>query len=70
MTVKKSLVTIVFEFFKPVDLEDLERNIRELVKRKRFPPFAKMTPMVSYKNMKQISGRPYPLLMRDKRDIP
>lgn len=72
MTVRKSLVTVFFEFFRPVNLEELEEKMREMVKKKQFPPFATMICMIDHKGMKNIKGheKPYPLALRRKRDIP
>ena len=69
MGVKKSLVTIFIEFFKPQDLTELEENIRKLARYGMFPPFATLIVMCDHKNMKPIPYKDFktksPLVIKE-----
>ena len=52
--VKKKFVILYFEFMQSQDLEELETKIRSLVKKRQFPAFRKLIPMVHYKNLKPV----------------
>jgi hypothetical protein len=51
---RKSRIIIYIEFFKPQNPEEIERKLRQLQKKKQFPPFRTLLPMVHHKNLKDI----------------
>lgn len=59
MSVRKKQVILYIEFFKPQDIEKLEKMIKSLVDRKMFPPIYTLIPMISYRNMKQIKPQDF-----------
>lgn len=63
--IKKKFVALYFEFFDNQDIEKLEAQIRNLVKKKQFPAFRKLVPMVHYKNLRPIVFRQPLVLSKD-----
>lgn len=51
---KKSVCILYIEFFKEQDIKELEDMIRSLSKRKKFPAFRTLIPMVHYRNLSSI----------------
>lgn len=54
MSVKKSVMILYLEFYHPQDIAELESSLRTLSKKKKFPAFRKLIPMINYRNMKGI----------------
>ncbi len=68
MSLEKNIVCVYFEFFRPVNLDKLEEQLRELVEKKQFPAFGFMIPMIDHKGLKQVGidivrKREYPLVI-------
>lgn len=55
MSVKKSRVVVFIEFFNPQNLEILDSQIRELVKKNKFPAFRTMMIGCDYKGLRNIN---------------
>lgn len=66
MSIKRKQIVLVIEFFRNQDPIDIESILRELAKKKKFPAFSTIIPMISAYNVRQVKSMPYPLVIKDE----
>ena len=68
MSVKKRHIFIYLEFFKDVDVAEIEKKIRGMVKKGVLPPINKGRILIDHKGLKRIEKRDrvYPFILNPK----